>query len=586
MNRLTFGLLLFVLAGFSCSSPNDQKVKDVMNRVVTQLYKTSSPGDLAKLTTDTVMKLFTDEELQTLATTHWSFDVNVPAVVSVMLSVKQKDVPFWLERNKFVKTDLHMKNEQTEYEVWQKTSDAGHVGLGVNSFDQGLGMHYFVSVAPKNKTDNLVLSNFFPENQFVGVLDNGAFTYHDWDELVLTDVPEQMKGEKLLTTMRGRTSESHLIGAFRTTDYPSSSKPDQVHLSWSSDPSPSVDIQWRTDTTVSACEVRYRIKGTAGEQAITAEKVRQEDRLLANDRYVNFFTAKLRGLKPGTAYEYVVGKETGWVSPSGFTTADSSDSFAFLWFGDTHFSPKFGELLQTAYKEHPDAAFYSIVGDLVSDGSFRNQWDDLLEYSKGVINNIPLMAVPGNHDNRAGLGAQLYRDQFSYPLNGPRGVPSEQTYSFTYKNALFLMIDATSPIDSQTMWIEQQLKDSKATWKIAMFHFPPYNWEEPYFNIQKAWGPLFDRYHADMVLGGHIHYYMRSKPMKEGKVVKSYNDGTAYIISVGIPTGPHDRTEEPYAQVRNGEGHLYQYVKIAGNKLEFKAVNGSGKVIDSFEIRK
>ena len=220
MNRLTFWLLLFVLAGFSCSSPKNQKVKDVMDRVVTQLYKTSSPGDLAKLTTDTVMKLFTDEELQTLATTHWSFDVNVPAVVSVMLSVKQKDVPFWLERNKFVKTDLSMKNEQTEYEVWQKTFEAGHVGLGVNSFDQGLGMHYFVSVAPKNKIDNLMLSNFFPGNQFVGVLDNGAFTYHDWDELVLTDVPEQMKGEKLLTTMRGRTSESHLIGAFRTTDYP------------------------------------------------------------------------------------------------------------------------------------------------------------------------------------------------------------------------------------------------------------------------------------------------------------------------------------------------------------------------------
>ena len=35
---------------------------------------------------------------------------------------------------------------------------------------------------------------FFPEKQFVGVLDNGAFTYHDWDELVLTDVPAEMKG--------------------------------------------------------------------------------------------------------------------------------------------------------------------------------------------------------------------------------------------------------------------------------------------------------------------------------------------------------------------------------------------------------
>ena len=70
-------------------------------------------------------------------------------------------------------------------------------------------------------------------------------------------------------------------------------------------------------------------------------------------------------------------------------------------------------------------------------------------------------------------------------MNGPDGVPKEQTYSFTYKNALFLMIDATSPIDAQTAWIEKQLATTKATWKIAMFHFAPYNREEPYLDIRK-----------------------------------------------------------------------------------------------------
>ena len=148
------------------------------------------------------------------------------------------------------------------------------------------------------------------------------------------------------------------------------------------------------------------------------------------------------------------------------------------------------------------------------------------------------------------------------------------------------MIDATSPIGIQSAWIENQLANSDATWKFAMFHFPPYNWEEPYLNIQKAWVPMFDKYHVDMVMSGHIHYYMRSKPMKGGKVVSSNLKGTTYVISIGIPAGTPQIKDEPYAFVRNTSGHLYQYVKINGNELSFLSVNADNKIIDSFDLKK
>jgi len=586
-SRSFFSLIisLLILGLISC---NQQKpsVKEVMDIAIARLYKTMDENQLSTLDNDQVMALFSKDEKAALSTKHWSFDVNVPVTVSVMRSEKQKIVPFWLTENGFKKTGMTMKNEQTVYEVWQKSFNAGRVGLGVNGFDQDLGMHYFVSVSPQSKSDKLTLGNFIPENQKTYTLDIGAFTYHDWDELVLADVPEVLKGQILLTTTRGRTADSHLIGAFRATKYPSSSTPDQIHLSWSSDPSTGIDVQWRTDTTVTNSELKYRINGSSEEQVVVAERIRLEDRLLMNDRYINHFTAQLRNLKPGTTYEYTIGKTADWSSSGSLTTSSADNSFSFLWFGDTHYSPKFGEILHLSYEKHPDAAFYSIVGDLVSDGLFRNQWDDLFEYSRGVFNTIPLMAVPGNHDNRAGLGAQLFRDQFSYPLNAPEGVPTEQTYSFTYKNTLFLMIDATSPMEPQTPWIEKQLAESKATWKIAMFHFPPYNWEEPYLDIQKAWVPLFDKYHVDMVYGGHIHYYMRSKPMKDGKVVASYNDGTAYVISIGIPNRDREMTPEPYAAFRNATGHLYEYVKIDGNHLSLQTYDNENKLIDSFEIKK
>ena len=587
-SKTLFYLLLFFLAsGLVCCNHRspEQSVKEVMDKTITNLYKTLDAKELNSLTEEKVMALFSDDEKEVLSTRHWMFSVNVPVVVSVMRSNEQKVIPFWLSQSGFVKTAMTIKNEQTTYEVWQKAYPAGNVGLGVNGFENFM-LHYFVSVAPKNKNDKLELSGFFPVNQNVGVLDNGAFIYHDWDELVLKDVPEAMKGEKLLTTIRGRGDETHLIGVFRSTAYPSSSKPDQVMLTWSSDPSTGMDIQWRTDTTVTNGVLKYREKGRTQEFSVNASRYLMEDRALMNDRYINRFTAELRGLKPGTTYEYQVAPQSVWSDEFAFSTAAADNQFSFNWFGDTHHSAKYGEILKLAEKSYPDAAFFSIVGDMVSDGLQRDQWDDLFEFSKPALSHKPMMSVLGNHDNRSGLGALMYRELVSYPKNGPAGVEKEHTYSFTYKNALFLMIDCTAPIEIQNSWIDEQLAKSNATWKIAMFHFPPYNWEEPYFNIQKAWVPIFDKYHVDMVLGGHIHYYMRSKPMKDGKVVPSYNDGTAYIISVGIPANAREMPEEPYAEVRNNEGPLFQNLNINGNELTYVSVNSENKVIDTFRIKK
>ena len=119
-----------------------------------------------------------------------------------------------------------------------------------------------------------------------------------------------------------------------------------------------------------------------------------------------------------------------------------------------------------------------------------------------------------------------------------------------------------------------------------MFHFPPYNWEEPYFDIQEKWCPIFDKYHVDMVMSGHIHYYMRSKPMFNGEVVESFNNGTAYVISTGLPSNHNEMTDEPYAAVRDTKSQYYQKIDIDGGRFKFSCVNGEGVEIDSFEINK
>jgi hypothetical protein len=586
--RQWFNLLIFILLSVfyqSCTTPDNRSVKQVIEDKITELYKTKTEAELLSLTNEQVISLFSAEDLEVLATRHWMFDVNVPVVVSVFRSMKQEILPFWLEPQGFTKTEMTVKNEMTEYEVWQKSFAKGRVGLGINGFEN-YSLHYFVSVTPQNKNDQLQLTNFFPENQYVDVLGNGSFTYHDWNELVLSDIPEVLKGQKLLTTIRGRGVESHLAGAFRKTAYPSSNQPDQVMLTWSSDPSTSVDIQWRTDTTMVSETVNYREKGSSEVFSANAIPYRMEDLRLMNDRFVNRFTAQIKNLNPGVTYEYQIVPETRWNENYTFSTPAADDSFSFIWFGDVHHSPVWGGLANKAHENHPDVAFLAFVGDMVGDGLHRNEWDDLFEFPKNIISQKPFMMTLGNHDTRSGLGALMYRELFSYPQNGPVDVIKEHTYSFTYKNALYLMIDATSPIEKQAKWIEEQLTSATATWKFAMFHFPPYNFDEPYLEIQQAWVPLFDKYHVDMVFGGHTHYYMRSKPMKASEVVDSYNHGTAYIISIGIPSRNRNLGEEPYAAVRFGEGQFYQYIKINGNELSYIAVDANGNVADSFNIKK
>jgi len=579
-------ILLFAIS--ACRKTPSQvngSVSGVMDTVISRLYAQVPETQFDSIDDAFMRRFITDDEKQVLSTRYQYFKVNVPVTVSLMRDKDQAVVPFWLEPSGFVRTDMQVKNEEYTYEVWQKDFPAGWVSLGINGFDKHRPV-YFIGVAAKQKGDPLAITEVYP-NYPLDTLRVGAFTYHDWSGLVITEVPEALKGQALFTTVRGRAREAHVVDAFRKTAYPSQAEPDQIMLTWSGPPETSIDVQWRTATSVPAGEVEYWVEGGKDTLATKASLKLLQDRMLFNDRYVNRFTAQLTRLKPGTRYAYRVGSGSTWSDVRSFQTAVAkTDNFTFVWFGDTHTFPDSGKLVSLANKNNPDASFYSIAGDIVSTGLYRDEWDHLFGNSHDVFSRKPLMPVPGNHDRQDGLGAQLYYDLFSLPQNAPAGVDPESSYTFEYGNALFIMIDATSDVNPHTPWIEAALKNTKATWKFVMFHFPLYNFEEPYLDIQQAWVPLFDKYHVDMVMGGHIHYYMRSKPMQAGKVVDGYDKGTVYAISISIPSKHDAMTPEPYAVKQYDNGYFYQRVAIKGKSLEYSAVDSEGVLKDAFTIRK
>ncbi len=589
-------LYLFAIIVFSgCSRQNkpkeEQTVKEVMSGLVTRLYGQYSPEELQKLTKKDIIEKLTPEEKKVLSTKHWSFDVNVPVYVYVIRDVKQKIPPFWLKESGFEKTDMTVKNAHYTYDVWKKKFPAGHVGLGINGFDDHRPT-YFVSVSPVNKGDEVKITNLQPSQFSIKTTEPGSIVYHDWTELVLTEVPDELKGGKLLTTIRARAGESGLIGGFRLTPYPSSEKPDQILLTWANDPRTTQSVQWRTNTKVNKGVVRYWPKGGDKNEykEVNAEVKLLEDMLLANDRYNNRYTARIYGLDPGTAYNYIVGDpdKNIWSEVCEFITAPDGDkSFSFGYFGDTHKSPDFGKLITGAYERFPEVAFYTQGGDLVTSGMNRDDWDKEFHYAAKVIENRPFMAVPGNHDSSNGLGPLMYAEMFDYPKNGPENLPQEWTYSFEYGDALFVMMYGGS-VEKQAPWLEKQLKNTDKKWKFVMFHFPPYSFDEDkYPDIVESWGTLFDKYHVDMVFNGHVHYYLRTKPINNGKIVKDPSKGTIYLVSIAIANRPdRDLKEEPFSDVFVQGEMLFQKIDINGNKLTLNAYNEKGKVIDSFEIVK
>lgn len=565
-------------------------VEGVMDRVATRLYAEHTADELAALALTDVYESVTPLEREVLSTKHLQFEVNVPVTVSIMREMGQRTLPFWLEESGFTKTEMMVKNiEGWVYEVWQKSFPAGHVGLGINGFENHRP-HYFVSVGAQKHGDKLELTNVAPDQFPLGWMVEGQMVYNDWTENVLGEVPEALKNQLMFTTIRGRSRATHLVGGFRKTPYPSSDTPDEVVLSWTDDPTTTQDIQWRGDTLQTSGSVRYQEVGAEGESQIadaTFEVV--EDRFLANDRYCHKFRATITGLRPGVEYAYQVGfpESDTWSDSATFRTAPAEpEPFSFVVYGDTQSIEPWAPILEAARKHTPEARFQLIAGDVVDTGQYRDHWDRFFHVGQATTRMWPLMPALGNHDVIDGLGAEMWRASLALPLNGPAHIEPERVYSFEYGNALVVVLDSALSIIGQAEWLENTLANSKATWKFVIYHFPPYNYEDQYPKIEALWGYLYDKYDVNIAFEGHIHYYMRSKPIFRGEPQPEGERGTTHLITIAIPNGERELPPASYAAKQFTGIAVYQEVKIDGDTMTCNTIDQNGTILDTFTVRK
>lgn len=414
--------LWLALAGSACLALHAHvgphpSVHDTVAGILDLFGRTLSDVALRTLDAPQALALLTPDEREILAAQHLHFRVNTSVVVTVLADTRLAGEPFWLAERGFRPTSLVLERGTLRFAAWEREFPAGTIGLGVNSLTGG-GEHYLVAVKSSEPAANLVIDDLYPGQLRLADCLPGVASYADRDETLAT-IPPAIQGQKLIRTLRSRRDDGRLLGIFRWTEHPSSSRPDQILLTWSGNPQTTQAIQWRTSPQVRKAYVTYGRRAdlnTVHPRKLRWVAARTEllnDPRLLGDPSIHRHTAELAGLEPGTTYVYA-------------------------------------------------------VGDLVDRGNQRDDWDSFFHNARDVFDRRPLVPAIGNHECQGGHPT-LYLRQFALPRNGPATIEAERAYAFHYSNALFVILDSNLDPAQQTAWLEHQLASTPATWKFVAY---------------------------------------------------------------------------------------------------------------------
>ena len=457
-------------------------VHDTVAGIADRFRKTIPQTELIAMNAAKAKSLLTEKELNTLATEHVTFRVNVPVKVIIIRDAAMGDKPFWLKKRDFKPMGFKITIQGTEVDFWMKDFESGRIGLGVNSLTGG-NSHYIVALMPLTKETKLEVTELYPGQLRVGTLKDGLQPYVDRPEAMpkLPVLPGILSGLTVIRTQYESRDDAKLINLYHSTKHPAQAKPDQVMLTWSGDPQTTQTIQWRTGPSVTKGQVQWVKKSAynrfqpAQPKQTDAKTFRMKNANLLNDPVIHRYTATITGLEADTTYLYSVGdgSDDGWSEMSEFTTAPGrTEPFSFVYMGDAQNGlERWGSLVQHAFRRRPDAAFYIMAGDLVDRGNERDDWDSLFHNARGIFDRRPVVPAIGNHENQGGHPG-MYLQMFDLPKNGPEKVEPERAYIFKYSNAEFFVLDSNLTPESQSAWLENVLKKQQGHLEIRRLPSP------------------------------------------------------------------------------------------------------------------
>jgi predicted phosphodiesterase len=193
-----------------------------------------------------------------------------------------------------------------------------------------------------------------------------------------------------------------------------------------------------------------------------------------------------------------------------------------------------------------------LLGDISYANSDHRIWDDWFTMMDGqsFLRSKPIYIVAGNHDTEGNLETgelfTAFETRFLMPqlapamlgrVSKPRDTDLNLMYKlpYDYGNSYYSFIYGSShnivlnsytdfePNSRQYKWLVDELtmkvNRTMTPWLVVMMHCPMYNTfsfhqgDPQPLNARRYLEPLFVQHRVNVVLSGHLHAYMRSKPV-------------------------------------------------------------------------
>lgn len=262
-------------------------------------------------------------------------------------------------------------------------------------------------------------------------------------------------------------------------------------------------------------------------------------------------------LAPGTKYYYRVGVDSTWSNMGSFTTEPkNSKEFSFIDVTDTQaaisarkdnndYYNKWALCLFEAFHKDSNASFVMDNGDMVDNGGDLAQWQAFTDSANIELMNTTFVPVSGNHETYEAdkiVGTMFVSNQ--YGINGICGsyknavvdhfnlsLPSTEKnvrqgayYSFDYGNARFIVLNTNLLNTNGTLtaeqinWLNLECKKCNKKWKIVSMHRPlqsdgDHMAQSDIMALRKQLLKVMASDGVDIVLQGHDHIYLRSRPI-------------------------------------------------------------------------
>ncbi|MEO1011715.1 MAG: fibronectin type III domain-containing protein [Bacteroidota bacterium] len=394
-----------------------------------------------------------------------------------------------------------------------------------------------------------------------------------------------------------------------------SQDPDRIILTFHGDPAKNRAVTWRTDTSISRAVAQIaeaEVNSGFADNAVTLDaETEQFDLGLYKGNaslIVHYHSVVFEGLKPDMLYAYRVGDgETYWSEWIQFRTAKTDYApTQFVYFGDAQNDvlAHWSRVIRMAYQTAPNASFVIHAGDLINTAHRDQEWAEWYKAGGFIHSQWTAIPVVGNHEFSSiekGEARKLsiqWRPQFTLPIEKDLAPELHETvYTVDYQDTRIIVLNSNDFLEEQTKYIEEQLKNCTAKWKIISCHhsvFSPAKGRDFQF-ARENWKPLLDKYGVDLVLNGHDHTYARGHvPIRTTDSENAADLGTVYVTSVSGPKQYQLDIEQMKAYSTQGyqldkaaeQTQFFQVITIEDNTLTYVAYTALGEEYDRAVITK